>query len=455
MRTFGVAALLLFAGLTGRAADPLSGSATALFAAKSLTATCTVQRSGEAPVVYDVRLEKPKKLRIDSPGQLIVADGASITTYDKSEKSYDKRPESDAELQGVFSAADMALFGAFFDSGFNARYSSINLAGKKELRGVSYDVVTAAVSGKSFTFYVDPSDKIAKIVQVASDVEGQGKMLVQTKDLRMDTPASESDFAFTPPAGAKNLSADAPLKLPREQMPDIEAYKVLPEVALNGCAPSSSADGLAWLSMNGLDALAPEGGTVDDRAVSIAHELVKYYKTDNTVGSLWDNMFPGLVAFLRDRGYVRSKLSLYYWFPNPKWPVEQAGQTIPDLDAIKRACTRNSFVMLAQGWFSNPDAKGLCARVNWHWATVVDADPASDTVTLHDPDHEFNKEGKPLRLKYTKLPANTNILLGGKLGGVGTTDEPGAGIPILENYPNVKPGQFAAVEAVLIVKVAK
>ncbi|HLK14653.1 MAG TPA: hypothetical protein VKT78_07590, partial [Fimbriimonadaceae bacterium] len=73
----------------------------------------------------------------------------------------------------------------------------------------------------------------------------------------------------------------------------------------------------------------------------------------------------------------------------------------------------------------------------------------------HDPDHEFNKEGKPLRLKYTKLPANTNILLGGKLGGVGTTDEPGAGIPILENYPNVKPGQFAAVEAVLIVKVAK
>jgi outer membrane lipoprotein-sorting protein len=454
LATLLVAASIVLAGLTS--SDPLANSAQALHAAKTLSATFTAQRIGGVAMTYQADLAKPNKARIESENQIIVADGSSIIVYNKGDKTFEKRTQNEAETKALFSSKETVLLGAFFDPGFSSRFGTVSSLGKKSRRGVAYDAVSATSNGSTFTFYLDPADKIAKLAEIAAKDSGDasGTMIVAIKDFQPDAKLDDARFAFTPPADATNISADAPLKFPRTSMPNLYGWKVLPEVGEHSCCPTATADGLAFLSMNGPDGLAP-AGSATERAEWLAHELsTKYYKTDNVIGTTWDKMFAGLPAFLSDRGYRNSTLSLYSWTTNSTWGIKQLGTELPDLETIKQGNTRNGIVMLALGWFNNPDAGGKCSRDNWHWVTVTDVNPAEGTVTICDPFQKGNPTAKQLTLRYTKLPASTNIVLAGS-SQFRTPDKPAAGVPVLEKYPNVKTSQFAIVEGVLFVKVAK
>src|SRR4051812_29118568 len=161
----------------------LSDFAKSLNGAKSLSATYTVQRIGGSPVSYSVDLAKPNKARIDTPTQLIVADGSTITTYDKNDKSYFKKPETDEDLKNLFGSDDMNLFGAFFDAEFyKNRVLASKAAGTKVMKGVSYDVVVANTDDKgkkTINFYLDPKDKLAKVGEfVIKDAGATDTLLV-------------------------------------------------------------------------------------------------------------------------------------------------------------------------------------------------------------------------------------------------------------------------------------
>src|SRR5688572_9607035 len=69
--------------------------------APALSVDYTAQMIGGSSVEYSIDLAKPNKARIDSPAQLIVADGTNITTYDKSCNTYFKEPQSQAALMDL------------------------------------------------------------------------------------------------------------------------------------------------------------------------------------------------------------------------------------------------------------------------------------------------------------------------------------------------------------------
>jgi outer membrane lipoprotein-sorting protein len=193
--------------------DMLNNFAKSLNSAKGLSATYTVQRIGGTASTYKVDLAKPNKARIDTPSQLIVADGTNITTYDKNDKSYFKKPETDADLKAMFKSDDLSLFGSFFDADFyKGKIVSSKAAGQKVRRGVNYDVVTAngdSLGKKTITFYLDPKDKLAKLGEfVLNDGGATDTLLVMTKEYTVDGQSAAATFAFSAPEGSREVSLE-------------------------------------------------------------------------------------------------------------------------------------------------------------------------------------------------------------------------------------------------------
>lgn len=193
--------------------DALNSFAKSLNAAKSVSATYTVQRIGGTSATYTVDLAKPNKARIDTPSQLIVADGTNITTYDKGDKSYYKKPETDADLKALFSGDELSLLGGFFDAGFyKDRVVSAKSGGQKVRKGVTYDVIVANLDNKGkkvASLYIDPKDKLAKIGEfVLTDAGATETLLVMSKDMALDGSQNASTFAFSAPEGSKEISLD-------------------------------------------------------------------------------------------------------------------------------------------------------------------------------------------------------------------------------------------------------
>jgi len=193
--------------------DMLNSFAKALNGAKSLSATYTVQRIGGGSATYKVDLAKPNKARIDTPSQLIVADGTNITTYDKTDNSYFKKPETDADLKGLFGSDEFNLFGSFFSSDFySGKVVSSKAAGQKVRKGVSYNVVVANMDDKgkkTVSFYLDPADKLAKVGEfVLNDAGATETLLVMTKDYSVDGNQPAATYAFNAPDGAHEVSLE-------------------------------------------------------------------------------------------------------------------------------------------------------------------------------------------------------------------------------------------------------
>ncbi|HWA83027.1 MAG TPA: hypothetical protein VG820_06325 [Fimbriimonadaceae bacterium] len=194
-------------------ADMLQTFAKTLNGAKSLSATYTVQRIGGASATYTVDFAKPNKARIDSPTELIVADGTNITTYDKKDNSYFKKPETDADLKALFSSDELSMFGSFFDAGFyNGKVVASKPGGQKTMKGVAYNVVVANMDDKgkkTISFYLDPADKLAKVGQyVLNDAGVTDTTLVVTKDYAIDGNQKADAYAFAAPDGSREISLE-------------------------------------------------------------------------------------------------------------------------------------------------------------------------------------------------------------------------------------------------------
>lgn len=203
-------AVFVIAQVSG--SDMLNGFAKTLNGAKSLTSTFSVQRVGGTSATYRVDLAKPNKARIDTPTQLIVADGSTITTLEKTDNTYSKKPETEADLKGLFAPDELNLFGSFFDARYYANVVSSKSAGQKVRKGVSYNVVTVSMDTKgkkTVSFYIDPADKMAKVGEfVLNDAGTSDTMLVMTKDFAVDGNQSASAYAFSPPADSREISLD-------------------------------------------------------------------------------------------------------------------------------------------------------------------------------------------------------------------------------------------------------
>ncbi len=190
----------------------LSNFAKSINAASSLSATYTVTAIGQGGAeAYGIDLKKPNMARIDTPTQLIVADGKTVYTLDKKENSYFKQPQTADILQGAFTSDETSVWAGFFNSSAYKPVSTKSL-GAKNRKGMTLNAVEATYDTggrRVVTYFLDPSDNVARQAQLdMNDPSGKATSILTTKDLTLGKEISPDKFIFTPPAGSKEVSLE-------------------------------------------------------------------------------------------------------------------------------------------------------------------------------------------------------------------------------------------------------
>jgi outer membrane lipoprotein-sorting protein len=198
----GVLAAAVYAQVRGT--DMLANFAKALNSAQSLSTTYTVGPVADAKATYTIDLAKPNMARIDTEGQLIVADGKNIITYDKKGKTFYKQPQTEQGLLDLFNSPDTRLWSSFFNpKAFNGVVGAKNL-GTKNRKGVVYNVVEANLdsAGKTkVTLYLG-QDNVARQAEMTM---ADALVILDTKSLTLGQ-TDASLFAFNAPAGSRELT---------------------------------------------------------------------------------------------------------------------------------------------------------------------------------------------------------------------------------------------------------
>ena len=207
---FGAAALAAVILAQGQGSQLLANFSKALGDAKSLSSNYKVIPLGGTPSEITVDLGKPNLAKIDTPSELIVADGTSITTYNKSEKSYYKRPQTDADLKALFKGDELNLWAGFFNGKGVAGAGSAKSLGTKNRKGMTLNVVEASADAKgrkTVTFYLSNQDSLARQAEIVINDQGvKDTTVIDTKTLSVGGDPNKDMFAFKAPNGSKEVS---------------------------------------------------------------------------------------------------------------------------------------------------------------------------------------------------------------------------------------------------------
>lgn len=211
-RILGIAALAagaLYVFAQGSGAGILNAYSKKLNEAQSLTVDYSIQQVGGIKADYSVTMSKPNMVRIDKPNELIVADGKTITTYSKGEKTFFKQPQTADGLKELVGSDELALWKSFFDANAYASTTSKSL-GSKTRKGQPYQLVEMAAdkSGKKVVTLYIAADSMAKIGEILlNDPNGKVTYIVDTKNVQVNNSVTDA-FAFKAPEGARELSME-------------------------------------------------------------------------------------------------------------------------------------------------------------------------------------------------------------------------------------------------------
>ncbi len=206
-----VAGLAVFVYAQVSGTSMLANFSKALNSAKSVSATVKAQVVNGTSSTIKVDLAKPNMARIETSTQLIVADGKTITTLDKSDNTYFKKDETDKDLKELFKSDELQMLAPFFDASAYANLTS-KTAGTKNRKGVAYNVVDVNMDGKGkrmISFYLDPKDGVAHVAEVNLKMtDNTTTTIISADDLAINGTQGADLFAFKAPENARELSLD-------------------------------------------------------------------------------------------------------------------------------------------------------------------------------------------------------------------------------------------------------
>lgn len=192
----------------------LSNYTTTLNKATALSVDFTTRNGDEAPVAYNVVLQKPNQARIDTPDKLIVADGKNITTFYKARNNYIVAPQGDADLKALLKSDELVLFSPFFDAaGINT--AAAKDLGQKQLGGATVQAVQVPLAGKDHvaTTYLTQSDGLMKSAQITlntvagmSGEQKASKRVIVTRSFNVSAAPNAETFAFKAPDGSTQIT---------------------------------------------------------------------------------------------------------------------------------------------------------------------------------------------------------------------------------------------------------
>jgi hypothetical protein len=344
---------------------------------------------------------------------LIVADGSTITIYDKEAKTFMKQLQTEASLKAIFTTNELGLFGAFFDAKFFDKVRG-GKVGKRTRRGVAYDVVDTEIEldGKqTASLYLDPADKFVKLGEFTyiSDEGTSETLVVAAKEFAVDGTQKEDAFTFKAPEGASEITlADiakantftAPPTFVDKAMTMMHLMQTdprgsLPDGGKNCCGPTAATIGLTYLGQNGYPKLF-QGDDMDALGLVGVLADAKYMGTDPASGTGPHQILKGLVKFIGDKGYRIQQIGWQSWRSLDRASKGYKLADEIDFDWVRRGiATPNSMVLFNIGWYT-ADGKGNYNRFTGHWiaaagyGSATGGDPDPLLFLVRDPGKWFN-----------------------------------------------------------------
>lgn len=210
LAALGALALIAVAQTTGN--DLLKGYTKALTDAKSLSTTYTYQKLGDPSVTYTLELSKPNMARIDTPAELIVADGTTITTYDKTRKVYYKSGQTANDLKALFNRQELQIWAPFFNEAAFANVNGAKAGAPATRKGMTLNTLEMPLSktgDKVAKLYLNQQDNVARQAELIYTIgDKKETRILDTKSLTLDATLSANRFAFNAPDGSKEVTAD-------------------------------------------------------------------------------------------------------------------------------------------------------------------------------------------------------------------------------------------------------
>ncbi len=207
---------LTLAGLAALAAARIVPAALgdyskALQDAKTLKANYTVQTIGGGSERFSVEMQKPNLLHVETPTQIVVSDGKSLTTFDKADQSYYRQPLTNDAVASVLSPEALNVWAGFFDPKALSPVSAKSL-GTKTRGGQPMEAVEATYDPKGkrvVTYFLSASDKVARQAQIdLSSGSGKTTMILNAKDLQINGSLAADEFAFKAPSGSRETTME-------------------------------------------------------------------------------------------------------------------------------------------------------------------------------------------------------------------------------------------------------
>lgn len=178
--------------------------------APSVSAEFMTQLVGGSPTNYRIDLAKPDKVRIDSPSTLIVADGKTVTTFDKSSNTYFKAPQTAKSISEILASDDLSLWQAFFNAKAFEKVASAKDKGEKVIGGTKFKVVEVVKDAQgrvTQTLFFDSNNLLKRAQGEIKDPNGNATSIMIARSVEVKA-YRESDFAFAPPSGSREVTME-------------------------------------------------------------------------------------------------------------------------------------------------------------------------------------------------------------------------------------------------------
>jgi outer membrane lipoprotein-sorting protein/cytochrome c551/c552 len=203
----GVAAALF----AGQADSLLDGHTKALQGATSLEAGFTVQNLPGGPVEYTLKLAKPGKFKLETPEEIVVANGTTVWTYKKAANTYTEVPQEAGDVKKFLKKDAVLPWTAFFDKTPFKEASGVKVGATRVIKGKTVTEVSVTLPGKpdrTATLFIDKELGIARGVSILTAPDKQTIIVAKELSVAKDS-TKESDFEFSAPAGSKKVEPAA------------------------------------------------------------------------------------------------------------------------------------------------------------------------------------------------------------------------------------------------------
>lgn len=207
----GLSAMAVAVALTGFMMQSGTGRVKAwadqLRKADGISVKMTSQIVGGGRSNYAFDFAQPNKARIDTPTLTVYSDGATITTYFKTQQQFLKQPYSAEKLSEFFNSDEMAMFRPFIDEKAFNGFSSLSSKGTMSRRGSELETIKFNMGGgRSATAYFSTADNVLRQMEIVTQASGMSQsQLVDMSSVTFGRP-SDAVFTFNPPAGSKEVT---------------------------------------------------------------------------------------------------------------------------------------------------------------------------------------------------------------------------------------------------------